>query len=408
MIATRFLCAANTRAPIHLLTSIDQCRCMAERILSSQAPAIAVDCEGAQLGRFGSVGLLQLATPREVFLVDVDAGGTRMLEPLAPLLGNPDVVKVFHDCREDASTLLHRYGMPLAAVFDTQIGHMAWLERRNLELYQASIAEVLRTFRLSTYRAHRWDELERKPIAPSQWQRRPLEPQAVRYAVEGVAHLLPLQRAICQELGDPTGDLVLRRSARYLQYADMNLAELPSVDSSVLRPGLPLNAMLAMRRSDAAYFKLNRAPLTGAVLDATDLRDFADVQPGDIVACRVKSLSDCRQFVHLQREGHGRFFYDQRQLEMCMLPPADELGKTPRRESSSYKLARSWGSGPTMEEERASYSEPRAEVVYKKGKRGQVKVRKTGFQPPRQRFPKGSMGHRSFPVGGASFGGAGH
>eukprot|EP00401_Gymnodinium_catenatum_P021376 CAMPEP_0117539344 /NCGR_PEP_ID=MMETSP0784-20121206/42937_1 /TAXON_ID=39447 /ORGANISM="" /LENGTH=94 /DNA_ID=CAMNT_0005335969 /DNA_START=1 /DNA_END=282 /DNA_ORIENTATION=+ len=94
----------------------------------------------------------------------------------------------------------------------------------------------------------------------------------------------------------------------------MNLAELPSVDSSVLRPGLPLNAMLAMRRSDAAYFKLNRAPLTGAVLDATDLRDFADVQPGDIVACRVKSLSDCRQFVHLRREGHGRFFYDQRQL----------------------------------------------------------------------------------------------
>eukprot|EP00928_Gymnodinium_smaydae_P076633 TRINITY_DN5967_c0_g2_i1.p1 TRINITY_DN5967_c0_g2~~TRINITY_DN5967_c0_g2_i1.p1 ORF type:complete len:389 (-),score=91.26 TRINITY_DN5967_c0_g2_i1:297-1463(-) len=376
------------RRPIHLIQTADQCRNVVDRLLRSDVKNVAVDCEGALLGRFGGLALVQLATDRDVFLVDVVLGGGAVVEPLTPLMQSRELVKVFHDCREDASTLLHQYGVPLAAVFDTQVGFMTWLERQNLEPYQASVGETLRTFQQQRYRAHRWDELEKRHIAPQRWQQRPLDAQAVRYAVEGVAHLLPLQRAICRELGDPNGELVLRRGANYVDYARLNSSELPSEDLSVLRPGLPLKAMLATRKPDSLYFKLNRAPLAGAVLDETDLRDFVDLRPGDVAACRVKFVSDCQQFVHLQREGHGNLVYDRTRREMRTLPSQEELDEhRPRRQSSFYGLGLGGDSGGPggLEEEPRTYQERAPEVIYKKGGRGAVKVKKNAFQPPKRK-----------------------
>mmetsp|Transcript_9161 Transcript_9161/g.20212 ORF Transcript_9161/g.20212 Transcript_9161/m.20212 type:complete len:389 (-) Transcript_9161:88-1254(-) len=374
------------RRPIRLVTSADQCQNVVERILSSGVRQIGVDCEGEELGRFGRLSLLQLATDKEVFLLDLVAAGPSIMEPMKPLLADRDVVKVFHDCREDAALLLHQHNAPMAAVFDTQVGHAAWLERKNLEPFQANVGELLRTFLLKSYIAHRWDELERHPIQPLRWKQRPLDRQAVRYAVEGVAHLTALRDVICRELGDPEGDLVLRRSVSYLKYADMNMAELPSAEAAAaLRKGSALQAMLASRRPDAAYFKLNHGTLTGAVLDATDLQDFADVKPGDVVQCRVSSVSECRRFVHLKREGHGNLFYDRIRQEMRVLPSTAD-GDHSSRQSSLYGLAK-WrpGSNPPIQEEPASYRERKPEVIYKLGKRGAVKVRKTSTRPPPRR-----------------------
>lgn len=386
-----FVSAARrvARRPIHLITSVDQCRSLVERVLSSGQPCIGVDCEGTQIGRFGNLSLLQLATDEEVFLVDVAVGGAGIVEPLSPLFGSRDVVKVFHDCREDASLLLERHGTPLVAVFDTQVGHQLWLERSGLEAYQASAAEVLRTFQLGLYRAHRWSELEKKPIRPQLWGSRPLDPAAVRYAVEGVAHLLPLRRAICRELGDPDGDLVLRRSMRYTDYAHLNLAELPTEDISWLRPGAPIKGMLATRRADAAYFKVNCSPLTGAVLDRVDLQDFADLQAGDVASCIIKSVSECRQFAHLRREGHGELVFDRRHREMRRLPGAAALDEAkPSRESSLYGFGAGDPSGrPAVEADPGSFREPQPEIFYKPGKRGVPKTRDTGIKPPRRRGP---------------------
>lgn len=122
---------------------------MVEQLLSSGETSVAVDCEGESLGRFGSLALVQLATDQNVFLVDTVNGGPRLMEPLRPLLASHDLIKVFHDCREDAALLLHQHAVPLQAVFDVQVGFAAWLERKNLDVYQASLAEVLRTFRLN-------------------------------------------------------------------------------------------------------------------------------------------------------------------------------------------------------------------------------------------------------------------
>lgn len=391
MFAATALRRTAARWPIHLVNTAEQSRAVVERILSAGHTSVGVDCEGERLGRFGRLSLVQLATEREVFLLDIAVGGPKLVEPLASLLGSPEPIKVFHDCREDASVLLNQYSVALNSVFDTQIGHAVWLERQNLEPYQASVAEVLRTFLLGTYKKHRWSDLERRPIMPERWRQRPLDPEVVRYAVEGVAHLVNLQRAICRELGDPSGDLVLRRSVRYTEYAHMNRAELPSADINGLRPGVQLEAMLAARRPDSAYFKLNHGLLTGAVLDASDLRDFTDMQLGDVVLCRAKSVSDCRQFVHLQREGHGRLFFDRKLQEMRTLPSREEVdAEHPRRQSSLYGLGKSRGNRPAIQEEPSTYKAQKPEVIYKAGKRGQVKVRRSGFRPAQRQSQAGA------------------
>lgn len=389
----RTLLRYSVRRPIHLVTSRDQCHALVERILSSNHKSIAVDCEGAQLGRFGHLSLVQLATDQEVFLLDV-LSSLDVVQPLLPLFETQEIVKVFHDCREDASLLFHQHKAPLVSVFDTQVGHAVWLEQQGLEVYQASIAEVLRTFRLKTYRSHRWDELERKAIIPQRWRQRPLEPQCIRYAVEGVVHLLSLQQSICRELGDPNGDLVLRRSVRYVDYAHLNCNQLPTQDISGLKPDAPLQAMVASQRPDAIYFKLNHGNLTGAVFDSKERSDFADVQPGDVVHCRVKSLSDCKNFVHLQREGHGNLFFDRRQREMRVLP---KLKDYESRQSSLYGFGeRGRHRGPAISEEPASFQEQRSEIFHKLGKRGRERVRKPALKPPKQQEKQ--VEHRTFPA----------
>lgn len=369
--------------PIHLLTSPEQSKALAERILNSACKRVGVDCEGSHVGRFGRLSVLQLATEKEIYLVDVLKGGPQMLDPLVPVLESTAVVKVLHDCREDSSLLSRQHGVELASVFDTQVGHAVWLERKRLDIYQASVAEVLRTFQLATYRAHRWDDLERRAIPPYKWEQRPIDPHLLRYAIEGVAHLLPLQRAICRALSDKTGDLVLRRSVRYVAYAKLNHAELPTEDTSFLAPGTPLQAMLATRIPDGAYFKLNHHALTGAVLNADHLKEFRDMQPGDVARCRVSSVSECRQFVHLVREGHGNLFYDQRRLQMRGLPSQEDVDAVrPGRQSSFYGFGES--AGEAIREERADFRERKPDVIYKSGKRGAVKIRKTEWRPPKK------------------------
>lgn len=374
------------RRPIQLVTSVDQCQGVVERLLNSGRPSVAVDCEGTQLGRFGRLSLVQLATEEEIFLVDVEQGGTQVVEPLVTLLESREVAKVFHDCREDSALLHHQFGASMAAVFDTQVGHALSVERQGLEPYQAGLGELLRLFLMPTYRSHRWDDLEAKPISPKEWSKRPLAPRAVRYAVEGVAHLLPLQRAISQELGDPSGDLVMQRSSRYVDYAHLNSAAFSTQDISGLRPGAPLGAMLASRRPDSAYFKLNHGTLTGVVLDPTDLKDFVDLQPGDVANCRVKSLSECQQYVNLQREGHGELSWDMRKREMVRMPSMEDLEQMrPRRQSTMYGFGRDQGGGASITEERSNYRDEKPNIVFRSGKRGVPKVRDNSIKAPKRR-----------------------
>merc|ERR1711974_569686 len=103
----------------------------------------------------------------------------------------------------------------------------------------------------------------------------------------------------------------------------------------------------------------------------------------------------------LQRDGHGNLFFDRQRQEMRNLPSREDVDQAfpPQRHSSLYSLGQTQGRGPGIMEEPSSYRERKPEVIYKIGKRGQTKLRRTNTKPPKRQTEHRPAEHRSFAMG---------
>lgn len=83
---------------------------------------IVIDLEGSNLGRGGSVTMLQIASsPEQVYCFDVMQMGDFAFQMLKPLLEDANILKLCFDCRCDADALLHLHGIYLRGIYDLQI-----------------------------------------------------------------------------------------------------------------------------------------------------------------------------------------------------------------------------------------------------------------------------------------------
>lgn len=87
--------------------------------------AVSLDCEGINLGLKGEITLIEIGTARgEAFLFDVQSCPAMVSDGgLKALLEHDQVIKVIHDCRNDAVNLYLQFGILLRNVFDTQAAH---------------------------------------------------------------------------------------------------------------------------------------------------------------------------------------------------------------------------------------------------------------------------------------------
>lgn len=98
----------------------------------STSPVLAVDIEGDNLGRDGTVDIITTYCPavNRIYHVDVKqlgqeafttaAGGTGIVT-LAGILESTAIKKVFWDCRMDSDALYHLHGVKLDGVIDVQL-----------------------------------------------------------------------------------------------------------------------------------------------------------------------------------------------------------------------------------------------------------------------------------------------
>ena len=150
---------------------------VANRLL--QADAVAVDTEFFWERTFYPIlGLVQLAT-RDNACWLVDAVSIKDLSALGPVLASPTVVKVLHDAPQDLGILARASGAAPRRIFDTRLaaGFAGFEPTCSL---QALLREALGI------------ELA-KAETRSDWLRRPLSANQVRYAADDVLHLLPLR-----------------------------------------------------------------------------------------------------------------------------------------------------------------------------------------------------------------------
>nr|CEL67654.1 TPA: Exonuclease 3'-5' domain-like-containing protein 1, related [Neospora caninum Liverpool] len=259
---------------------------------------VALDCEGVALGRFGRMCTVQIATSTHTLLLDAFktgvVGGNKKLKEI---LESPHIVKVCHDCREDASALLHQHTIRLRNVFDTQVAHQIWSEQKGETRFQASLSELFRSFLNLRDGGVAKQAKSAMEADPSVWCQRPLPTDLLRYAVFGVSHLLDLAHILAFHLSS-CNEVIRRSCETYLPYRHLN-THLNS-PAEIATPGAVIQGMVAARTCMGLTLKLN-CGRNGVVSTPAALSRFHDVNVGDIVDVQVASQSQDGKIVYLDR-----------------------------------------------------------------------------------------------------------
>ena len=129
--------------------------------------------------------VVQMASAEEAVVVDTLAEGID-LAPFFALMSNENVLKVFHAARQDIEIVWHRAGIVPHPIFDTQVAAMVLG-------YGDSIAYDQLVERVT---GHRLDKTHRF----TDWSRRPLSEDQLRYAVNDVTHLRDVFAALDADL----------------------------------------------------------------------------------------------------------------------------------------------------------------------------------------------------------------
>ena len=148
---------------------------------------VALDSESDSLHHHREkVCLIQVAAEGgRTWLVDPLA--VRDLSPLAPLVADPQVTKVFHGADYDVTTMKRDFGFVFAGIFDTMIA------ARFLGLPAVGLLAVAQS-ELGVALS--------KDSQKDDWSRRPLTPTQERYARDDVRHLHTLRERLSAKLAE--------------------------------------------------------------------------------------------------------------------------------------------------------------------------------------------------------------
>lgn len=151
----------------------------------SQQPVIALDTEFMRTDTFYPVpGLIQVADQQRCYLLDPLK--LKDTQAFTALLENPQVLKVLHAGSEDLELFRHSYGANLAPLFDTQIA--------------AAFAGWGFSMGLQRMVRHALGVELGKAQTTSDWLRRPLSADQVRYAALDVVYLARIAAKLYAEL----------------------------------------------------------------------------------------------------------------------------------------------------------------------------------------------------------------
>ncbi|MXX73998.1 MAG: ribonuclease D [Holophagales bacterium] len=158
---------------------------LAERWL--REPAVGLDTEFVRERTFfARLGLIQVADSQGCYLVDMVS--IRDRAPLAAVVQAPEVTKVFHSPSEDLEIFHNALGCAPVPLFDCQVA-------ATLCGLGGSLGYVHLVSRL-------FDVELGKGVQRSNWLRRPLSDEQVRYAGLDVAYLLPAHERLQARLRD--------------------------------------------------------------------------------------------------------------------------------------------------------------------------------------------------------------
>ncbi|XP_070558746.1 egalitarian protein homolog [Ptychodera flava] len=189
----------NTEGNIRIVKSPGECSDIVRRIMSQPSAVVAIDCEGENIGKYGKLDLIQMATcDGRVYLFDVlaTANKHKMFRQgrLADLLESDEVVKVMHNCRGDSCVLYHELGVTLRNVFDTESVYGTLMLQHNIDKRQSGpgLNHICELFGGRRNELKESKSFKRRMIfSPNFWKTRPLTTEMINYAAKDVSALVP-------------------------------------------------------------------------------------------------------------------------------------------------------------------------------------------------------------------------
>jgi DNA polymerase I-like protein with 3'-5' exonuclease and polymerase domains len=157
--------------------------------------AVGLDTETTELDPYvGRLRLIQLATPDNVYIVDLNCfaeGDLKLSEALAPLrqlLAAPRPIKIAHNAKFDAKFIKHKLGVDLGGIFDTLLASQL-----------VSAGDIEERHGLSAVSFRYLNESVDKTEQVSNWDFELSESQ-LQYAARDAAVLLPLREKLIEQL----------------------------------------------------------------------------------------------------------------------------------------------------------------------------------------------------------------
>jgi ribonuclease D len=150
----------------------------------SGGDSLAVDTESNSLHAYQEqVCLIQFSTREQDFLVDPLS--VKNLSPLAPILANPQLEKIYHAAEYDVMTLKRDFGFEQKNLFDT------YLAVRTLGWDQSGLANILEEV---------YEIKLQKRFQRADWGKRPLPQDMLSYARLDTHFLIPLRDMLTEKL----------------------------------------------------------------------------------------------------------------------------------------------------------------------------------------------------------------
>jgi ribonuclease D len=152
----------------------------------AQYPYVTIDTEFLrETTYYPLLCVAQMASPVEAVVIDALADGID-LQPFFALMGNEQVLKIFHASRQDIEIVWHRAGIIPHPIFDTQVAAMVLGYGDSISYDQL----VQRITGDTLDKSHRFTD----------WARRPLTEAQIAYAVSDVTHLRDVYLALSADL----------------------------------------------------------------------------------------------------------------------------------------------------------------------------------------------------------------
>ncbi|KAM6912273.1 LOW QUALITY PROTEIN: piRNA biogenesis protein EXD1 [Xenentodon cancila] len=167
---------------------------------------IGVGAEGVETFKNGRLCWLQIATKHKVYLFDVLLLGARAFKNgLSMILESKHILKVIHDCRAIAGSLMAQFGVKMTNVFDTQVADVmcfysetgGFLPDKVCTLQEVvSLHLKVPPSKLTSLQMKSQITKEEREI----WYKRPCPVPLLKVMVLSVIHLQPLRLVLLDNL----------------------------------------------------------------------------------------------------------------------------------------------------------------------------------------------------------------